>query len=132
MELSGFSVMLKDDPLNFIPDFTSSGANQLRINLNDFFSIAGHYLVSYRDSILTSISLNYDRAESSSVYLNTNELKSIMEEFLTDQFILIENSEQRFSEIFEEISTGKKLWKLFLVLSLLFILSETLIARLWK
>ena len=132
MELSGFSVMLKDDPLNFIPDFTSSGANQLRINLNDFFSIAGHYLVSYRDSILSSISLNYDRAESSSVYLNTNELKSIMEEFLTDQFILIENSEQRFSEIFEEISTGKKLWKLFLVLSLLFILSETLIARLWK
>jgi len=123
---------LKDDPLNFIPDFTSSGANQLRINLNDFFSIAGHYLVSYRDSILTSISLNYDRAESSSVYLNTNELKSIMEEFLTDQFILIENSEQRFSEIFEEISTGKKLWKLFLVLTVLFILSETLIARLWK
>ena len=132
LDLSKFSIILKDDPLNFIPEFTSSGANQIRINLNDFFASAGHYMINYGDTVVSSISLNYDRAESSSVYFTTNELKTLTEEFPADQFIVMENTEQRFSEIFEEISTGKKLWKLFLVLSILFILAEALIARLWK
>lgn len=131
-ELSDFSVSLKDNPLNFKPDYTTSGSNQLRINLNELFSTAGHYSLSNGDSLMTSISMNYDRTESASGYLTLNELKRITEEFPPGLLRIIENPEQRFSEIFDEIGTGKKLWKLFLLLGILFILAETLIARLWK
>lgn len=131
-DLSEFTVAMKDNPLHFIPEFISTGSNQLRISLNDLFSNAGHYLVSSSDSMVTSIAMNFDRSESSADYLTMNDLKRISDEFPNGQFRVLENAEQRFSDIFEEINTGKKLWKLFLVLALIFILMETMIARLWK
>jgi hypothetical protein len=45
---------------------------------------------------------------------------------------LIEEVNKNFSEVFDEIQTGKQLWKIFIVLALLFIIAEVAIARFWK
>jgi hypothetical protein len=45
---------------------------------------------------------------------------------------VVQNAERNFSEIFDEIQNGKQLWKWFILLALLFILTEVAIIRFWK
>ena len=45
---------------------------------------------------------------------------------------IIEPNEKTLTNALQEVNDGKKLWKLFLILALVFLMSETLIIRLFK
>jgi hypothetical protein len=92
----------------------------------------GHYLVLNEDTTIASMAFNYDRKESDLRYFEKNELQDKIETTQLKNAQVVQNADRNFSEIFDEIQNGKQLWKWFILLALLFILTEVAIIRFWK
>ncbi len=92
----------------------------------------GHYLILNEDTVIGSLAYNYDRSESDLRYFNNSELKEKIETAQLKNAQVVQNAEENFSEIFDEIQNGRQLWKLCIILALLFILAEVAIIRFWK
>jgi hypothetical protein len=131
-EGSSLSVRNVDEGREFIPDITISEGNRLKMGFSDFFSTAGHYIVEAEGRKVAAISMNYDRRESGLRFLTPDDLRSAISKYGLKNCFVIDEQERNFSDILDEIQTGKKLWKLFLVLALLFLVAEALIIRFWK
>ncbi len=131
-ELTGWRVNLTGSIESFIPELSSSEENMLRIHLGSSFEKAGHYRIMNNEKIAGVISMNYDRRESDFRFFNYPQLKSETEKNNLKFTSVIQNQEGRFSEIFEEITNGKRMWKWFIIMALFFIATEAAIAKFWK
>lgn len=114
-----------------VPNNTIIG-QEVRIEFGDQISTDGQYLVENDGKILASMAFNYDRKESDLRYLTQSELESKLEEDQLTNATVVSEVNRNFSEVFDELQNGKQLWKIFLLLALLFILAEVAIARFWK
>lgn len=117
---------------SFIPNTSPSEDKKTRIDLTSSFETAGHYKVISNEKVITAISMNYDRREFSSEFMSFEELQSESERLHLNNFRVLQNQETNFAEVFEEMNHGRKLWKWFIAIALLFILAEALISRLLK
>jgi hypothetical protein len=131
-EINAWSVILPETKETYIPEIITSEENTLRINLTDVFHRAGHYPVLAGQELAGAISLNYDRSESDLRFLDDSQLKNEIEKYNLKYTSIIQNQEGRFSDVFEEITNGKRIWLWFVILALLFIATEAAIARFWK
>lgn len=113
-----------------IPEITVSQEG-LRLDLGNFVETAGHYLIKEDNRTIASYSFNYNRSESDLRYFSPEELKERIEMAGMDKASVLTDISSNFSETLLEIQKGKQLWKWCILLSLLFILSEILIARFW-
>ncbi|MBN1822618.1 MAG: BatA domain-containing protein [Prolixibacteraceae bacterium] len=114
----------------FIPDVQISDKNKLRIGLENRISESGFYNIRAGENTVAVIAFNYNRNESDMRYFETGELKDAVSGFRN--ISVIEDTEKQFSEIFDEIQNGKQLWKLFIILALVFVATEAAIIRFWK
>lgn len=116
---------------SFIPsmNITEQGT---RLELGSMIETAGHYLVKKEGETIAAIALNYNRQESDLRYFEANELKERLAAANVENASVIENVNDNFAEVFEEIKQGKQLWKWSILLALFFIVAEVLIARFWK
>ena len=114
-----------------VPNNTVVG-RQTRIEFGDQISTDGQYLVVNDENTLASMAFNYDRKESGLRYLTNAELQDKLEEQSMKNATVVKEVERNFSEVFDELQNGKQLWKLFVLLALLFIVAEVVIARFWK
>jgi len=103
-----------------------------RLSLTNITNAAGHYLVLENGETISAVALNYNRDESDLRYVSKTELGNRIDELQLERSMVISDSGKNFSETFEEIQKGKQLWKLCIILALLFILAEVLIIRFWK
>ena len=116
----------------FIPQVTVNNTNNLRIDLSNGISQAGHYEVISKDSIVTALAFNYNRDESGLIYFTSDDLLNAVSSSGLLKVYLLENAQEDFSAIFEEIEHGKRLWKFFILTALFFVLAEACIIRFWK
>ena len=72
---------------------------------------------------------NYDRKESDLSYLSESELLRI---FGSKTELIANNLKADLTAIVREKENGLRLWTLFLVLALLWLLAESLLLRFWK
>ena len=91
-----------------------------------------YYLVQNEDTTLTALAFNYDRKESDLRTFEPGELEEKIKLAQLKNAQVVQNAERSFSEIFNEIQNGKQLWKWFILLALMFILTEVAIIRFWK
>lgn len=130
-EITSYSVKSPDGQ-TFIPQISTSENNTLRIGLNEPFGQAGHYEVLLHNKPVAAVSMNYDRRESDFRFFNFNELKTEIERNNLPYTEVVQIQDGKFSDVFDELSNGKKIWKWFIVLALLFVAAEALISRFWK
>lgn len=128
-DMTSLKVESDNGEQSFIPSTSPSEENKTRIDLTSSFETAGQYTVLSHDKIITAVSMNYDRRESSSAYMGFDELRSESERLHLDNFRVLQNQDSNFTEVFNEINHGKNLWKWFVILALLFILAEAVISR---
>jgi len=114
-----------------VPSNTIAG-RQTRIEFGDQIGTDGQYLVMNDGNTLASMAFNYDRKESDLRYLTQSELLDKLEERSLKNATVVKEVERSFSEVFDDLQNGKQLWKLFVMLALLFIVTEVLLARFWK
>ncbi len=112
----------------FIPGQTKVG-NKTIIDFNDMISKAGYYDLTVNDTIVDRYAFNYDRTESILDFMGVQELKTkfgdsyeIYEDFLKADV----------SQLIKDRDKGKSLWRLFLILALVFLAIETLLLRFWN
>lgn len=132
VEITSWSVLLPESQQSFIPDISTSDENTMRVNLSSFFDKAGHYRVKAGEETAGAFSMNYDRRESDLRFYNYSQLQAEIEKNNLRFTTVIQNQEGRFSDIFDEITSGKRIWKWFIIMALVFIATEAAIARFWK
>jgi hypothetical protein len=123
-------IHVKGKNIDIIPLRTElSGVNYISLNkMNDFTQLlAGNYTIE-TDKPLGVLSLNYDRSESELSYLNKDEISE-----------LFKNNTYAYNEISSdsELSTNDLnkpfgYWKICIVLTLIFVLTEMLLIRILK
>lgn len=106
------------------------GRNQLI--MDGLIHKAGHYLVYDGNAPIQSLSYNFPRKESNPDFLSEEEVNDQITANNLEQMQLIDAKEENFSEVLQDLNNGKQLWKLFIFLSIAFLLTEMLVIRLWK
>ncbi|MDH4129485.1 MAG: BatA domain-containing protein, partial [Spirochaetota bacterium] len=89
----------------------------------------GNYLLTYANTTIAGVSFNYERKESNMQVLTKNELEEQLTKNNLKNFSVMEVGEQSLTKSIVQTAEGTKLWKLFLILALLFILIEILLIR---
>jgi hypothetical protein len=105
----------------------------LQVQIPKDIKTAGDYkLLNGNNIFIAPISLNYDRKESDLRYYNKEDLNQYIGVNFDGQAKILEANSGSLDLKLKEISEGRQLWQLFLILSLIFILCEVLLARLLK
>lgn len=134
-ELSSFK--LYNNEHFFIPDNKKING-RIQIYQDENFKQAGFYYMVPENlqkfdkrmlSPYTVFAMNYDRRESEMKFYSARELKNIAGE---NGFNLLAEKTKNIRYLVQNMDHGKPLWKFFIWLALLFLLSEILILRFWK
>jgi hypothetical protein len=120
-----------DSKFEFIPEFklieTKKQIFIRNLNLNP-----GYYTINTKDSIIGVIAFNFNKTESDLNFYNVDELQNEIIQLNQKNIHLynLENTENISATLNSQ--NAFKLWKIFLILSVFFILIESLIIRLLK
>jgi hypothetical protein len=114
-------IEIKNNDQKFIP--TQQILNsKVKMTFNDNPEIAGNFGAYSKDKLLKNISFNYARTESNLNLANENAVSD---------FKVVENIETVFDKIHTD-RTDNQIWKIFLILTLLFLVLELLIQKFVK
>ncbi len=127
-------IHLSKDKLDFIPQKSSrSGITYISLSQFDKFEqlFAGNYSIDGNKNLGT-LSLNYHRKESKLKYLSELEIKKRFTErgAKNVSFASIDGVNSPIGDL--SIDKPFSYWKLFLILTLIFVIAEMLLVRFWK
>lgn len=109
---------IKNDIENFIP-VQQILNNKVKISFNDNPKTAGNFEVFNKDKSLKNISFNFDRTESNLGLANVSALAD---------YKIVDSIETVFNKIHTD-RTDSQLWKIFIIMALLFLIAEILIQK---
>jgi hypothetical protein len=90
---------------------------------------AGNYAISANDSTCAAIGMNYPRVESDLAAYAPDAWENELREAGWARFSVLTTDLETISKTIEELDEGKKLWDLFIVLALLFLLFEIVLIK---
>ncbi len=118
-------VTLSNESMELIPEQRVLN-NRLFVNIGKSDQIsAGHYTVSLGDKTLANLSINLNRLESEMKFANEAELRKDFPEVAAISSGLNASAVQSINLN----SNGRPLWRICLIMALLFLISEVLILR---
>ena len=126
-----FKIKSLDGTFEIIPEHRAI-ASQISIFTRNQVKNAGNYEIVYEGHRIAGVSFNYNRAESDMVNLSKTQLEKMIQDYRLDNFSVISPTSRPLSEVISEIDKGFRLWKIFIVLALAFLLGEVLLLRFWK
>lgn len=106
--------------------------NQLNIFTQNQITNPGFYRVTFKTNPLLALAFNYDRLESNLSFYTAEELEKTLEEKRLTSFKILNAGEKSLTSGIQEISGNTKLWKLFIILTLLFVAIEIALIKLLK
>ncbi len=101
------------------------------LSIHDQLTEAGNYVLYADKDLLQGISFNFNRKESDLACYGMEELKKQIE-LRNLTMNVLETGSQNLTQSLAELEQGKKLWKLCLIIALLFFAIETLLLRFMK
>ena len=120
---------LQGEGEEFIPEQRVVGSTVF-LSLNNQVRDAGFYqLFLNEEAILDRFAFNFDRQESALTYFSNEELQGLVGEVAS--VIGTQGNEVLTAKIAER-SQGVVLWRICVILALLFLLAEVLLLRFWK
>lgn len=117
---------------DFIPAIYTEAGNTVKLSVNQYVSNADNYSVVLDKTPLKAISFNYNRKESNLENFNFTEIKENLEKLGIKNFTLLDSDVSFLSKEVNEMSSGKRHWKWFIIFSLIFLALEIGILRFWK
>jgi hypothetical protein len=119
---------ISEGSFDAVPEQRAIG-NHMQINLNNAIQRAGLYGVHLPGSTDSNfIGVNYDRTESELQYWNVNDLKKTTQLKNADWLA----NDLNVSVTINELQHGMPLWKVCIILALLFLLIEIVLIRLMR
>ena len=124
------TISKQDGSSNQLP-VLSNRTDYFRINPGTFTNEAGFYILTSNDNPIKTLAFNYKREESTSETYSTDEIRDLIKDW-DNQPMVIESNLPEFNEVIESLNDGTELWKVFILLGLLFVLFEAMLIRFWK
>ncbi|MCU0370104.1 MAG: BatA domain-containing protein [Bacteroidales bacterium] len=119
------------EEFEFIP-----GQQNLNKKLNllvyDQVGKAGHYKLMENDEVLKGLGFNYDRKESVMKFAGKEELEELIRRYSIRNMQIMTDHGKPLSEAIKDMNQGTSLWKLFIILALVFLAMEIVLLRFWK
>lgn len=133
LKTSESPIHITNDEINIIPQ-TELKNNLLTLYLGELEILsnikAGNFNIFQNEKLLNEISINYDRKESETEYLNENQVNEKLNNLHTNKNHTIDLKNSEFP-IQLELKKHKEYWKHFLILSLILILVEIFLLKFW-
>jgi len=117
--------------LEIIPEMKNTGNSVLLFPHGQIVE-SGLYSIVRNDVPVAGAAFNYDRKESDLTFLSAGDIESAMKQKQVKYFTLLRESKAPLTRQIHELKQGKPLWKLFILLTLLFIAAEIGVIRLIK
>ena len=125
-------IISSDKTVDVIPEHRSLN-NATTLFTQNQIKQAGYYnVINEPNELVNALAFNFIRKESDMSFYTTDELQKQIDENDLRHITVIEASDKPLTSVLQEVNEGKKLWKLFLILALVFLLSEILIIRFLK
>lgn len=118
---------LTKDNQSVIPDIRQQEGSTL-LYVSDQLNEPGIYSLRKQDSTLTTLAFNDNRAESDMSYFSTADL----EKLIPNAKPLLTAGNGSLKSVVAESNFGTQLWKLCIILALIFLLAEILLIRFYK
>lgn len=99
---------------------------------HDQISEAGNYLIHLGDKPVMGVAFNYPRSESALNYYRASQLRTELDNRGIPNTTIIEESGDALEASLINLESGEKLWKLFLMVAIAFLIIETLLLKFWK
>lgn len=106
--------------------------NGIRIGIEENMNTAGNYQVIQNNKILRYISFNYNDKESNLIHYSAEELEKMFQNYNWKNTFLFKGNPKRLSEQLKEVNQGTRLWRLFVILTLFFLLIEVLLLKFYR
>ena len=105
---------------------------RIEINPGPDVTEAGNYDVILGNDTLAAVGLNYPRSESNLASFTRDELEEAVKLIPGNPIRIFDGASASLSRNIEKASKGTELWKICLILALVFLLAESLLLRFWK
>lgn len=129
--IQNFKIKHPENGNEFIPTITQQHGKTVSIAIPNNFD-AGFYNTLLENKKINGFAFNYQLKESQLNYFSKEEIQKALNEAGIKQSVIIETKGQDITDIIQEIDNGKQLWRIFILLALVFILIEAAIIKLWK
>ena len=116
-------IVIIGDKVEIIPEVVKTPSKAI-LNYADQLIKPGFYQVKLRDTIVNTFGLNEDRAESPLVFYSEQDIESI---FKTKNILNSKN--ETINQQMQSIKRGFSLWKICIILTIIFLLLEVLLIR---
>ena len=126
-----YHIKQKKEAFDLIPEHKIMGAKNI-ISIHNQIKNAGNYTLYGDNAILSGISFNFNRKESNLSCYNSDELKNQLSISNAFNFKTIETTEKSLTQSLSELTQGKKMWKLCIILTLVCLGFEILLLRFMK
>ena len=128
---SVFHLVGIDGKVDVIPQHTSRNG-RIEINPGPDVIEAGNYDIILGGDTLAAVGINYPRSESDLESYAADDIREIVKGIPGNAIRLYDGDSAQLSRSIEKTSKGTELWKICLILVLVFLLAETLLLRYWK
>ncbi len=102
------------------------------IFVNNQVTLAGNYMLTSENEPVCGLSFNYNRDESDPACLEQGDIEKMLNQSHLTNFSILKTDHKPVDEVLHEMNYGTQLWKYFVWLSLLFLLGEVVLLRVWK
>ena len=124
-------VHLKNEGIDIIPTQKTHLGKQVFYTHNQITE-NGIYSIEVNEKIIDAIAYNYSSSESQGTSLSISELENWKNSFSLAKIQIINGNSSILNALITEIQKGKELWKIALILALLFFAIEILLIKLIK
>jgi hypothetical protein len=128
---NAFHIKNVNNSFDIIPEHKTMDS-KLLIYTHNQINNAGNYNLLSDKAIVTGLSFNFNRKESDLTCYSQEELNELLSKNNLQNFATIESSQKSLTSTLTELDQGKKLWKLCIILALVFFAAEVLLLRFMK
>jgi hypothetical protein len=114
-----------------IPQISNAG-NMVNVFVGNQVPMAGNFNLMNDKNILASLAFNYNRGESDLTCNSANDMESILSKAHLTTFSVLKTGQKPLNEVIAQINSGTQLWRYFIWLALLLLLTEILLIRFLK
>ncbi len=118
----------KQNTMDIIPRSIKAEGKTI-INFNNLIKNAGNYLIKQKNKTIDILSVNYNRKESDLEFYTIKDIEKIISENIGNIKLFYSENPQVIKNEITKNTRGEPLWIYFIILSLIFLLTEILLLR---
>lgn len=126
-----FKIKDPNSELEVIPGYRSSGS-LTQLMMQGQINTSGNYILLFDKDTITGLSFNFDRKESDLTTIDADAIEKEAEKAGLIGYQVLDSKVKGVDAQLSDLSQGTKMWKLFILLALLFLAIEILLLKFWK